>query len=159
MEIGEEIKILLPESIAKPMIYKLHWNPRSCHSNKRQIKAKIAENYHLINADAVIESIIQDCLICSMSIVPRKPKHNYYQERIPEGSRSKLYIDLFQGMQKTSSSFKFCICAVDRLSSYVIASPTKSKGEEDIKIFLSNLITTFGSPDIIVGSRVGHFTF
>ena len=145
----DNLKILLPESLAKTLIYNWHYSPKYCHMSKNQIKGKLTQNFHLINADQIIDSIVKDCQICCLAITPRRAKHIFYRETITQPARSKYFIDLFSGVPQ-SEAYKFVGIAVEQLSSYVIALPLKNKGEHQIKILLLSIITAHGIPNFIV---------
>ena len=41
----DNLKILLPESLAKTLIYNWHYSPKYCHMSKNQIKGKLTQNF------------------------------------------------------------------------------------------------------------------
>ena len=147
---GNEKKIALPLDLGKQMIYQFHFSLKGAHATKNAIKRKIEQNYFLPNISEISDSMIGGCQICQLAIVPRIAKYPFYQERIEPPARSRYFLDLFSGLPKSHNNYKFVILAVERLTSYTIASPAKYKNEEEIKRFILNLIVSHNGLDSLV---------
>ena len=144
---------ILPETLARSYISYLHFHPENSHLSKQQIKRKINQDYHLINADEIIDRITKGCPFCSYAIVYRKPKHLFLQNDIPNMPRIAWYIDFFGSVTK-SKGHKNIALACDPFTGYTIIKGIKNRSAKNIQEFiLSSIICPFGIFRILIADN------
>lgn len=112
----------------------------------------IEENYNLLSRAFYfpkmkhkVTTFINLCTTCLENKYERSPyKIKYAYTPNPKKPLDILHIDIF------ISSPNLFLSAVDKLSRYAILIPIKSRSIPDVKRGLTKLITTFGTPKLIV---------
>ena len=93
-----EPKVVVPEGLIVPIIYRLHYLNENNHLSKSQIEHKIKENYYMIDSQKRISEIVDKCGLCHLAINTRTPRHTYYMGKFLNIARTTYFVDILSGV-------------------------------------------------------------
>lgn len=106
---------------------------------------------------AFVKKYIGHCLIClSSKRVPRAPHQPITSWTKPDVPFSTIHMDVL-GPLPESNGFKFVLIIVDAFSKYCLLNAIKKQNSNELKQVVSNAISLFGTPKLIVCDRARMF--
>lgn len=118
------------------------------HRGADENHAVLSESYFFPGMKKKIQQFISLCESCKKAKYDRKPyKIKYAESPLPRKPFDIVHIDVL-----ISGPNRF-LSAVDKLSRYGILIPMKSRSIIDVRSALTTLISTYGSPKLIVSDN------
>ena len=125
-------KLCVPESLTQRILWEFHI--ASGHLGIHRMTKEVDHRYIFptsVQHTSIIDTIRRTCTICQASAPPRHPREGNLQHfPVPERAMHTVCLDIFS-MPPTSwegNEYDSILLCVDRLSGWIVASPTTKLG-------------------------------
>lgn len=150
---GEEPRLLcfIPKGHRLSLLRIFH--DQHDHINADKTIDLILRHFWFPGLHAFVKKYIGHCLSClSQKKVPRAPYHPISSWHKPDHPFSTIHMDVL-GPLPVSNDYKYILLIVDAYSKYCLFYPLKRQDSDELKRAVSNAVSLFGAPKLIVCDR------
>lgn len=155
---NKTFKIILTQTILQDIISEEDQNEviervhQRAHRGAKENHDAIQKNFYFPKLSEKVQKHVNLCGTCLESKYERSPyKVKFAYTPIPKRPLDIIHIDIF------ISSPNLFLSAVDKLSRFGILTPIKSRSIPDVKKGITKLISTYGTPKMIVCDNEAAF--
>lgn len=113
----------------------------------------VLKHFWFPNLRAFVRKYISHCLICmSNKRIQRAPLQPIHSWQKPETPFEVIHMDAL-GPLPTSNGYRFVLIVVDAFSKYTLLYPMIRQDTVELKLNVSNTVSLFGTPKLIVADR------
>ena len=149
-------KLYVPRGYRLSMLRLFHDD--NCHVGYDKTLNKIKENFWFPGIAAFTKKYISHCLICTSRKSHSGPKQGLLypiQKSIPFHT---LHLDCTGPFRQSTEGFKHVLIIIDGFTKFCILKPLKTLNGQELLFAISETITLFGSPTLVITDRGTNFT-
>ena len=152
-------KPYLPKILLRSAVDVLHTYNAGAHMPKHTVIRKLSSKFYRPKLKQEINTIYEDCFICSVSRPVRKLQPVLQAQIQPDKPRKVWYIDVMDISSPVALKAKcsrYALIAVDAFSNYTVLIPIANRTKETIAhVLICHLLAPFGRAELIISDREG----